>query len=43
MLPETRIMLVMNKKNLNEYFSDVKLTNEIKIEFRQFHMFNIQE
>lgn len=44
MLPETRIMLVMNKKKkLNEYFSDVKLTNEIKIEFRQFHMFNIQE
>lgn len=28
---------------MNEYFSDVKLTNEIKIEFRQFHMFNIQE
>lgn len=34
MLPETRIMLVINKKKMNEYFSDVKLTNEIKIEFR---------
>lgn len=34
MLFEIRIMFVMNKKNLNEYFSDVKLINEIKIEFR---------
>lgn len=41
MLFEIRIMFVMNKKNLNEYFSDVKLINEIKIEFRQFYMFNI--
>lgn len=41
MLFEIRIMFVMNKKKLNEYFSDVKLINEIKIEFRQFYMFNI--
>lgn len=41
MLFEIRIMFVINKKNLNEYFSDVKLINEIKIEFRQFYMFNI--